>query len=167
MRGKTSSEKAPNSYVPGPGRYNPSTQVVEPKISHGITFTGRPNSLGTDKRKAAPGPGNYNLDVAVAGKKGMVFGSSARSGLESKEMKKVPGPGAYNASEAIAKIMAGPKFGYAGEIQIVDSALQRDKMRENPLRFQDQEHMWRILGLAKKERSSRFWEDLSRLAKWV
>jgi len=90
-------------YVPGPGAYNPSVNLVKengPAIGMGSS-----NRHDLYASKSNPGPGQYDTRGNIAGPK-WGFGSEMR-GKNHKSA--VPGPGSYNLPTTVGDV---PKYAY-------------------------------------------------------
>ena len=106
--------------VPGPGQYSPTRKIVERSITHGFSFAGRTDSVDARAsvlKATVPGPGNYSIESTLVSKKGSVFGSEQRPGLERKAGVTIPGPGAYKAGDSLAR-PAMPTYGYITRMQM-------------------------------------------------
>lgn len=107
MTGRHIYEKNPGAGVPGPGNYSPSTKIIDPSITVPFSFASKIGASiikhGLSSQVFNPGPGKYDVVPNILTKKGAVFGTEQRPGVEIKAVVKIPGPGAYNSMKIPGK----------------------------------------------------------------
>ena len=83
-----------NSFIPGPGSYNPNTDKILSKVSYGYSMPARNEKLKTNQPDIV-GPGSYNIETKFSGGTSK-FGKSSRTVVDIKSKGNLPGPGQYS-----------------------------------------------------------------------
>jgi len=97
-----------SSFVPGPGQYNPDSQLRQSSTAFKYSMAGRPASAS--RGNGAPGPGSYEVRVGAEKQGGAHFGKDLRKPLSQSFNVAVPGPGSYNPTGRAAKSGAAPQY---------------------------------------------------------